>query len=388
MTVSVLLNIQSTLAGSQELNFGIRNLQEVLNKCSDLVSWQEFDSSAEPLTPKQLLSGIAAKHVVIILNPALVVSNNVLTEMLELLIENPHSVVAPADPRDTVNEWVIDYASLAGFERYVARRQRLPKAIYLDKPNPWMLMATTKTLMHLTEVDVPWGDWLEKISGKMLIAQHAFVHSYADYQQSDRGEMLAILPSSVRSLLDVGGGEGGFVRAFLSRHGERALLIEPNPKSSSIARSKGVPVLNAYFESLDVREVGKFDCISFLDVLEHLIDPSAALGAAYRLLERNGYILLSVPNVGHWSVVMDLLKGRFDYLPVGILCYTHVRFFTEKSLRKLISMTGFEVVYWGNTYSEMPVEFEKAFSPRLGYESLWEPESLSTESFHVLARRQ
>ena len=45
-----------------------------------------------------------------------------------------------------------------------------------------------------------------------------------------------------------------------------------------------------------------------------------------------GRLVLSVPNVGHWAVVEDLLAGRWDYLPIGLLCYTHYRFFTRRTL--------------------------------------------------------
>ena len=57
--------------------------------------------------------------------------------------------------------------------------------------------------------------------------------------------------------------------------------------------------------------------------------------------------MLSVPNVGHYSVVEDLLAGRWDYLPIGLLCSTHYRFFTRRTLEDMLHSAGlhdFEII--------------------------------------------
>ena len=35
-------------------------------------------------------------------------------------------------------------------------------------------------------------------------------------------------------------------------------------------------------------------------------------------------------------MVEDLLAGRWDYVPIGLLCYTHARFFTRATLEDWI----------------------------------------------------
>ena len=56
--------------------------------------------------------------------------------------------------------------------------------------------------------------------------------------------------------------------------------------------------------------------------------------------------MASIPNVGHWSVVADLLEGRWDWAAAGIHCYTHVRFFTQKTVEDMFVRAGFKVVEW------------------------------------------
>lgn len=61
----------------------------------------------------------------------------------------------------------------------------------------------------------------------------------------------------------------------------------------------------------------------------------------HALLYSDGYLVLSVPNVGHWTIVRGLLKGEFEYVPLGLLCIGHIGWFTESSLRQTLFETGF-----------------------------------------------
>ena len=88
---------------------------------------------------------------------------------------------------------------------------------------------------------------------------------------------------------------------------------------------------------------GRFDAILFGDVLEHLADPSDALVRVRPWLSERGVVVASVPNVGHWSIVDDLIRGRFDYVPYSILSGTHVRFFTRSTLIDLFEASGYRV---------------------------------------------
>lgn len=89
----------------------------------------------------------------------------------------------------------------------------------------------------------------------------------------------------------------------------------------------------------------RFDVIIFADVLEHLYDPWTALKRVKQYLKPTGSILISIPNIAHSAVIMELLNGRFDYRPTGLLDDTHIRFFTQKSLEEMIKACGFHATY-------------------------------------------
>lgn len=95
----------------------------------------------------------------------------------------------------------------------------------------------------------------------------------------------------------------------------------------------------------------KFDNIIFADVLEHLINPKEVLMNAKSLLKEDGSINISVPNITHDSIILNMCKEQFNYTPTGILDNTHLRFFGYNNLIDLIYSIGMDAVREEATYS-------------------------------------
>lgn len=89
----------------------------------------------------------------------------------------------------------------------------------------------------------------------------------------------------------------------------------------------------------------RFDVISFGDVLEHLREPWDVLAKFMPYLEDSGILVCNVPNVGHWSVILELLQGKFEYQDSGLLDRTHLRFFTLMSFREMLGRVGFNSIF-------------------------------------------
>jgi 2-polyprenyl-3-methyl-5-hydroxy-6-metoxy-1,4-benzoquinol methylase len=88
-----------------------------------------------------------------------------------------------------------------------------------------------------------------------------------------------------------------------------------------------------------------FDCVICNDVLEHLADPYSVLFALKEKLSDNGVVVFSLPNVRHLGNLKNLLvKKDWQYRDAGILDATHLRFFTEKSIRRMFDDLGFELI--------------------------------------------
>lgn len=84
----------------------------------------------------------------------------------------------------------------------------------------------------------------------------------------------------------------------------------------------------------------QYDYIILADILEHLIDPWTVLKQMKKGLNEPGRIIVSLPNVGHYTVISSLLLGRWQYTDAGLLDRTHLRFFTLQEALQMFQDTG------------------------------------------------
>ncbi len=167
-----------------------------------------------------------------------------------------------------------------------------------------------------------------------------------DGQPNEADEVVGVLSSLVprgARLLDVGCGTGSVTVHVAANTGARVVGVEPDPDRAARARERGLDVRAELLSEELVRELGSFDVVMFADVLEHLADPLALLRIAATALAPGGAIVASVPNVAHWSVRADLLRGRFVYRDSGIMDATHLRWFTHDGIALLFKSAGFRI---------------------------------------------
>ena len=144
-------------------------------------------------------------------------------------------------------------------------------------------------------------------------------------------------------ILDVGTASGYLGKVWTAK-GHSVTGIEFDAATAEAARG--------YYDSFQIADLEaftfpyrrEFDYIVFADVLEHLHDPAGVLRRCLPALKESGKIIVSVPNVANWVIRLSLLFGKFDYMDRGILDRTHLRFFTLKSLRQLMSEVSCSVL--------------------------------------------
>lgn len=150
-----------------------------------------------------------------------------------------------------------------------------------------------------------------------------------------------VLPGS--RVLDVGCGTGATLKELRDAVHCEVVGIEPHPRRAQAARDDGLDVRDGLLSDYSPEGLGRFDAVLLLDVLEHLADPVELLQAVKPWLRPQGALVASVPNVGHWTVRLDLLRGRFDYTDAGIMDATHLRWFTRESFRRLFETNGYRI---------------------------------------------
>ncbi len=173
------------------------------------------------------------------------------------------------------------------------------------------------------------------------------------------GMLRAWMPVGCR-VLDIGCGTGGATAIINEGKGNDVVCIEPDTERAARARARRLVVHSVAFDEAFIAATGRFDVIVLSDVLEHLPNPSAMLATIHAALVPRGLLLLSVPNVAHWSVRLPLLFGNFEYAPSGIRDATHLRWFTSHSIRRLMLANGFEVCKFAETAGQHLPEYHRS----------------------------
>lgn len=167
------------------------------------------------------------------------------------------------------------------------------------------------------------------------------------YWQNERGEIVELVPDDTQRIMDVGCAQG-YTGRKLKTLGKREVIgIELNAEAAREAEQHLDRVYigdAASIPETGCLEPGTVDCVIFGDVLEHLVDPWNCLRGYWRLVRPGGYIIVSLPNIRHYGVVRNLLMGWWEYTDAGILDRTHLRFFTLRSMVRLIEDAGFEIL--------------------------------------------
>lgn len=163
-------------------------------------------------------------------------------------------------------------------------------------------------------------------------------------------KMIKSLPHGAR-ILDIGCGSGFAIEKCTAERLDLDVYgIDVTDSLIKYAREKRprFKFLEAKGETLPFSD-NYFDAILYLDVIEHLVDPSASLREAHRCLKNNGFVIILVVLENHpvfrliWSLWLRL-KGKVWH-------EAHLRIFTKRNLIDLIRETGFK-----------PAELKKLFA--------------------------
>lgn len=139
-------------------------------------------------------------------------------------------------------------------------------------------------------------------------------------------------------ILDVGCGNGRRT-ALMAEAGHTVCGLEPSDAARETARARGVQVYAGTAESLppEVAEA-EFDVVVMLHVLEHSLNPIAAIENMHRVLSPGGLLLAEVPN--NEAVGLRISGERWLHMDIP----RHFSYFTAKSLEAVVERAGFELV--------------------------------------------
>lgn len=153
---------------------------------------------------------------------------------------------------------------------------------------------------------------------------------------------------SNKRVLEIGPGPGSITKLLHAGGNCRVTALECDSEAIKKVTPYCEVVIQADLNSSDwphlLKEAEQFDVVVAADVLEHLYDPWTALQRMIPFVGPEGYLVISLPNVGHALVMSCLLNGDFEYRDCGLLDRTHIRFFGLKNMEALFTQANLKII--------------------------------------------
>ncbi|MCP4680745.1 MAG: class I SAM-dependent methyltransferase [Desulfobacterales bacterium] len=256
------------------------------------------------------------------------------------------------------------------------------------KPESFCMVVVPVSLLQSLTDDPALGDlpgyWAGKES-KVRIFCRGWSHSFKALGEAGARHDLISMVQWTGHVLELGCGAGLMAKTCKELNpGLFWTGIDMNRES--LCRAK--PFLDEAIEAdanlpLPLSPEMKFDRIVCADVLEHLPYPCHILSELRRRIKPEGLLIASVPNIGHWSAVDDILAGRWDEIPSGVFCVTHLRFGTKKTWNRWLEETGWRVTTWKPEKISLPDNW--VIAPEI-LEHKYDKSSLETLRYCLTAR--
>ncbi len=145
-------------------------------------------------------------------------------------------------------------------------------------------------------------------------------------------------------ILEIGCSTGYFTKILKEKYNCAVDCIEIDKEAAKKAERYCNKIVIADIESLNFSEnfdKNYYDIIILADVLEHLKNPENILEKIRDYLKDDGILLISIPNITHASIALNILDGKWEYKPIGLLDNSHLRFFTKQSFLNLLEEKGY-----------------------------------------------
>ena len=146
-------------------------------------------------------------------------------------------------------------------------------------------------------------------------------------------------------LLDVGCGNG-LLTSQISKFFKHTTGIDLSGTGIEIAQKLKVDKCTFQNTSIDelINSKKKYKFISSFEVIEHQYLPDDFLDKINQLLDDNGFFLLSTPYNGYIKNLIISILGKNDWHYNPLWRHGHIKFFSIKTLTKILKSSNFKII--------------------------------------------
>ena len=155
--------------------------------------------------------------------------------------------------------------------------------------------------------------------------------------------------------LDIGCGNG-FITKIISNFFKNTTGIDLSKQGINLAKKnlkeKNIKFINISTDKL-IKQKKLYDFITSVEVVEHQYDPYKFMYDIQSLSKKNGYVLITTPFHGYFKNLILSIFNLMDKHFTALWSHGHIKFFSVKTFKQLISNYKFEIVdikYSGRFY--------------------------------------
>jgi 2-polyprenyl-3-methyl-5-hydroxy-6-metoxy-1,4-benzoquinol methylase len=181
----------------------------------------------------------------------------------------------------------------------------------------------------------------ELFKGETALKQGRWSKSYYEEEVEN---LIGMMPSKTKNVLSIACG-GGATEGILVEQGIQVTAVPLDSVIGACAAARGVEIIPPDFEkALEMLADRSFDCILFINVLEHLPNPVSILSRYGKLLAPDGVVLINAPNFNHIKVWRDLMCGEITWQQRCDFDESRLNFTTGGMVKRWLKESGIEIM--------------------------------------------
>lgn len=170
--------------------------------------------------------------------------------------------------------------------------------------------------------------------------------SFPQANLAETARLLAKNMASSATVLDIGCGDGGFLKEMHALGFDNLIGFDQSPgieraKQLGFGRFFHSPV-GEFLASAEAAGSANADAIVMVNVLEHVAEPLKLLRRIHGILPRDGYVCITVPN--DFSPLQKAFLKAKGHRPWFVCLPDHLNYFTFSTLHKVLQNVGFAVI--------------------------------------------